>query len=298
MQPVPQAVSDFQPGNVQAPSRPYTVQNPSMQGAPMQMQQRPPAQAPMMSPSQGQQRQYVMSQPPPPTQGQYFASQQPQYIPPPEQTIINQQQTINQNFTLNSDSNVDAGSGSSMTAYSQQPTVVQNNQVIYENSSAASDSYFTQPPAATPGTGNEVNITNINIENNVNNAQYTQIDSSATYNDNSAVTTTMDVYGVNNNNLPAADYNTTTMDYNAAATDYSTTTTDYNMAATDYNSATAFNLDVQMQTMHTAADDVSTLYSTESLDASETAAGNGDAWAAAAAVTVDYSGGDWGDDWY
>ncbi|KAK7959151.1 uncharacterized protein PG986_004005 [Apiospora aurea] len=286
MQPVQQPVSNFQSGGGQAPGRPYAVQNPSMHGLPMQMQQRPPAQAPMMSPppSQGQQGQYMVNQSPPQTQGQYFAGQQPQYIPPPEQTIMNQQQTINQNFTLNSESNANAGTGPSMAAYSQQPTVVENNQIIIENNSAASGSYFTQPPtAAVPATGTEVNITNINIENNVNNAQYAQFDSSTTYNDSSTMSTTsMDVHGISNN---------------MAATDYSTTTTDYNVVATDYNSSAAFNVDVQMQTMYTAADDVSILYSTETLDASETA-GHGDGWAAAAAVTVDYSGGDWGDDWY
>ncbi|KAK8062929.1 hypothetical protein PG997_015026 [Apiospora hydei] len=316
MQPVQQPVSNFQSGGGQAPGRPYAVQNPSMQGPPIQMQQRPPAQAPMMSPPplQGHQGQYMVNQPPPQMQGQYFTSQQPQYIPPPEQTFINQQQTINQNFTMNSESNT---SGSSMAAYSQQPTVIENNQIIIENNVAASDSYFTQPStaptAAVPDTGNEVNITNINIENNVNNAQYAQFDPSATYNDNSIMSTTStDVYGISNNtaatdyntatstdyNVAAMDCSTTTIDYNAVAADYSTTTTtDYNTAATDYDSSAAFNVDVQMQTMYTAADDVSTLYSTESLDASETA-GNGDGWAAAAAVTVDYSGGDWGDDWY
>ncbi|KAK8054648.1 hypothetical protein PG994_009715 [Apiospora phragmitis] len=269
MQPVQQPASNFQPGGVQAPGQPYAVQNPPMQGAPMQMQQRPPAQAPMMSPpTQGQQGQYAMNQPPPQTQGQYIANQQPQYyIPPSEHGTINQQQTINQNFTMNSESNVNAADGS-MAAYSQQPAVIQNNQIIIESNQAASESYFAQPPVSLPATSNDVNITNINIEANLSNAQYTQVDLSATYYDNSTTIT---------------------------ATDYSTaTSTDYNMAATDYNSAATTNVDFQMETMYVAADDVTTMYSTENMNASQ---GNGE-WAAEASATVDYSGGDWGDDWY
>ncbi|KAK8001124.1 hypothetical protein PG991_013346 [Apiospora marii] len=278
IQQVHQPVSNVQPGGMQMPGRPYAVQNPTIQSVPMQMQQRPPGQAPMMNPpAQGQQGQYAVSQPPPQTQGQYIASQPSLYSPPPEQTIINQQQTINQTFTMNTESNnVSAGNGS-VAAYSQQPAVVQNNQVIVDNS-AASGTYFAQPPAATPLASNDINITNINIEANANNTQYTYLDSSATYYDNSTATATTtatsDVFGVINS---------------AAVTDYSATATaEYSAAAADYNNVAATNVDCQMGTMYMATDDVSTMYIAESVDASAAVATDG--WAAAASVTVDYSG--------
>lgn len=279
--------SNVQSGGVQTPGRPYAVQNTPIQGAPVQMQQHPPGQAPMLNPpSQGQQGQYAaVSQPPPPqTQVQYVDSQPLMYSPPPEQTIVNQQQTINQTFTMNTESNFNAAD-SSMATYSQQPEVMQNNQVINDNS-AASDTYFAQPAAATPVASNDVNITNINVEATVNNAQYTQLDSSANYSDNSTTTTATntDALGVSNQ---------------TAVMDYSTTTglTEYNTAATDYNSVATTNVDYRMENMYMAADDFSTLNSTEHVDASASATVESDGWAAAASVTVDYSGGDWGDGW-
>ncbi|KAK7953255.1 hypothetical protein PG988_013949 [Apiospora saccharicola] len=289
IQPAHQPASNVQPGGVQIPGRPpYAVQNTSMQGAPMQMQPRPPAQAPMANPPfQGQQGQYAVNQPPPQAQGQYLASQPVLYSPPPDQTVINQQQTINQTFTMNTESNDVNTVNGSMAAYSQQSAVIQNNQVIVDNSGAY-DTCFAQQPAAaaaaaTPVASNDVNITNINIEANANNAQYMYNDSSATYYDNSMATTTTatDVVGVSNT---------------TAVTDYNTTaSTEYSAVAVDYNNVTTTNVDYQMETMYTAADDVSTLYSTESVDASATVESDG--WAAVASVTVDYSGGDWGEGW-
>lgn len=278
-----QPVPNGQPGGVQTPSRPYAIQNPPMQGAPMQMQQRPPAQPPMVNQSsQGQQGLYAVSQPPPQTQGQYITNQPILYSPPPEQTIINQQQTINQTFTMNTESNSINTANGSVAGYSQQPTVIQNNQVIVENS-AASDTYFAQPSAATPVASNDVNVTNVNIESNLSNAQYTHLDSSATYygNPTATTTTTSDVYNVSNNTAVA--------DYSATAP------TDYSATATDYSNVTTTNVDFQMETMHMATDDVSAMYGTECVDANATIETDG--WAAAASVTVDYSGGDWGDDW-
>ncbi|KAK7994986.1 hypothetical protein PG990_013759 [Apiospora arundinis] len=198
-----------------------------------------------------------------------------------------------------------------MPVYSQQqqqeqPVVIQNNQYIIDSSSTAPGSYFAQSQAVAPASGgnNEVNITNINIDAsansvmNNNNTQYTQIDSSATYTDNSMASTaisTTDITGINN--ATAADYYST-----APSTNYCATAplADYNTAATDYNVAATTNADFQMETAtYMATDNTTTMYSNQDLGASETVQGTDDwAVAATASVTVDYSGGDWGGDWY
>lgn len=302
MQSVQQPISNFQSGGVQTPGRPYAVQNPfTMQSATMQMPQRPPTQTPMMNlPTQGQQAQYTANQPPPPPQmqGQYLASQQsPQISLSLEQTVINQQQTFNQATVNNENNSITAANGPPMAAlYPEQPAVIQNNQFIIDNSSATPGSYFSPAQTGTPASSNEANITNISIENNMNsdmsnNMQFTQSNSSAALINNSMMTTTAppatDMLGVSTTSTVATDYNTAfSADYYAPA------------SSTDYSAVSTTNLDIQMQAMYMATDDVTTMYSTETLGASETVQGSDDwAVAAAATVTVDYSGGDWGDGW-